>query len=61
MRQWRNVEIIKGDGAEKFRAFLKANRFKYEPSGCFNYIHFEILCNKEEEKEINDFLHNLAV
>ena len=25
-RHWRNVEIIKGEGAEKFRSFLKAKK-----------------------------------
>ena len=61
MRSWKNVEIVKGPGAENFRNFLKENGYRYEPSGCFNYIHFEIYCNKEEEMKINDFLYNLAV
>lgn len=59
-RTWKNVEIIAGNGAEKFRAFLKENGYRYEPSSCFNYIHFEIYCNKEETLDINDFLYRLA-
>ncbi len=61
MRTWKSVEIIAGDGAEKFRAFLKANGYTYEPSACFNYIHFEVYCDKTETLAINDFLYNLAV
>ena len=60
MKTWKSVEIIKGEGAEKFRTFLKENGYQYEPSACFNYIHFEIYCNKEETLKINDFLYNLA-
>ena len=59
-RTWKSVEIINGDGAEKFRTFLKTKGFKYEPSACFNYIHFEVYCNKAETMEINDFLDKLA-
>ena len=59
-RRWMNVEIIAGNGAEKFRSFLKKGGYKYEPSACFNYIHFEVYINKKEELEINDFLHHLA-
>lgn len=59
-RSWKSVEIINGNGAEKFRHFLKVNGFKYEPSACFNYIHFEIYCNKNETLLINDFLYELA-
>lgn len=61
MRSWKSVEIIKGPGAEKFREFLKVNGYTYEPSACFNYIHFEVCCDKEETIRINNFLHDLAV
>lgn len=61
MRTWKSVEIVAGEGAEKFRTFLKENNYTYEPSACFNCIHFEIYCNKEETLAINDFLHDLAV
>jgi len=60
MRTWKSVEIIKGDGAERFRTFLNGKGFTYKPSGCFNYIHFEVYCNKAETMEINDFLYKLA-
>lgn len=59
-RTWKSVEIINGDGAEKFRTFLKGKGFTYEPSACFNYIHFEVYCNKAETMEINNFLDKLA-
>ena len=58
--KWMSVEIICGDGAEQFRTFLKENGYKYEPSACFNYIHFEMYINKAEEIAINDFLYHLA-
>ena len=60
MRTWKSVEIIQGNGAEKFRQFLKANGYTYEPSACFNYIHFEVYCDKEETATINNFLTDLA-
>lgn len=60
MRTWKSVEIIQGNGAEKFRRFLKENGYTYEPSACFNYIHFEVYCDKEETIAINNFLTDLA-
>lgn len=59
MRKWRNVELKRGNESETFRQFLKKNGFKYEPSSCFDYIHFEILCSEKEKDVINDFLGNL--
>ena len=57
---WKSVEIIQGDGAEKFHTFLKENGYKYEAYSCFNYVHFEVYCNKEEMLSFLDFLYDLA-
>ena len=59
MKKWRNVELKKGNESELFRRFLRENGFKYEPSSCFDYIHFEIFCDEEEANVINGFLSNL--
>lgn len=55
MRTWKNIELKKEE-AEKLKAFLKTNKITYEPSGCYDYIHFEILCNERETETINQFL-----
>lgn len=58
MREFYNVELTK-DEAEKFKAYLKANGIYFEPSACYNLIHFEVKMNKEELKMVNEFLENL--
>lgn len=58
MRTYYNVELTKGD-AEKLKAFLKENGIYYEPSSCYNLIHFEIKVNEAELKMVNDFLDAL--
>lgn len=58
MREFYNVELNK-DEAEKFKAYLKANGIYFEPSACYNLIHFEVKMNKAELKMVNEFLENL--
>lgn len=58
MREFYNVELNK-DEAEKFKAYLKANGIYFEPSACYNLIHFEVKMNKVELKMVNEFLENL--
>ena len=58
MRTWYSVEL-NHEQAENLKAFLKANQIYYEPSACFNLIHFEIKMDEAEAKMVNDYLENL--
>ena len=58
MKQWYNVELNKDD-AEKLKAYLKAEGIYFEPSSCYNLIHFEVKVDEAELKKVNDFLETL--
>ena len=58
MRKYYNVELNKDD-AEKLKEFLKLNGIYFEPSSCYNLIHFEIEANEKEIKKVGDFLETL--
>ncbi len=58
MRKYFNVELNKED-SEKLKVFLKENGIYYEPSSCYNLIHFEIKVNEEECKMVDNFLESL--
>lgn len=58
MRTWRNIELNKDD-AEKLKVFLKSEGIYFEPSSCYNLIHFEVKVNTEELKKVDDFLSTL--
>ena len=54
--KWRNVEL-KGNDAEEFTRYLKANGYRYEPSAAgFGYTHFEVYVTDEEAERLNAFL-----
>ena len=54
-RTWYSVEL-KLDDAEVFREYLVKAGIKYEPSSCYNLVHFECYMTKEERKAANEFL-----
>lgn len=58
MKNFYSVELGK-DNAEKLKAFLKVEGIYFEPSSCYNLIHFEIKVDDAELKMVNDFLENL--
>lgn len=58
MKEYYNVELNKDD-AEKLKAFLKSEGIYFEPSSCYNLIHFEIKMDEAELKKVNAFLENL--
>lgn len=60
MRNFYNVELNKDD-AEKLKAYLKENGIYFEPSSCYNLIHFEIKVDETEFKKVNEFLEGLEV
>ena len=60
MKTFYSVELDKYD-AETFKAFLKLNGIYYEPSSCYNLIHFEVKADETEVKKINNFLESIKV
>lgn len=58
MKYFYNVELNKQE-AEKLKAFLKENQIYFEPSSCYNLIHFEVKADKAELEKVNAFLENL--
>lgn len=58
MKRYYGVELNRID-AEKLKVFLKSEEIYFEPSACYNLIHFEIKANKEEIKKVDDFLETL--
>lgn len=57
-KKYYNVELNKEE-SEQLKIYLKENKIYYEPSQCYNLIHFEIKCNKEELEKVNQFLDTL--
>lgn len=58
MKNFYSVELGK-DNAEKLKAFLKAEGIYFEPSSCYNLIHFEVKVDDVEFEKVNTFLENL--
>lgn len=58
MKDYYNVELNKED-AEKLKAYLKSNGIYYEPSSCYNLIHFEIKMDETELEMVDKFLETL--
>ena len=55
MKRFYNVELNKED-AEKLKVYLKENGIYFEPSACYNLIHFEIKVDEAELDKVNKFL-----
>ena len=58
MKRFYSVELSK-DNAEKLKVYLKENGIYFEPSACYNLIHFEIKADETELEKVNSFLENL--
>lgn len=58
MKHFYNVELNKED-AEKLKAYLKLNGIYFEPSSCYNLIHFEVKVDEAEAEQVNKFLEEL--
>lgn len=58
MKHFYNVELNKED-AEKLKAYLKENGIYFEPSSCYNLVHFEMKVDKAEAEKVNKFLAKL--
>ena len=53
-----NIEL-NNRKAEALKAYLKQNNIYFEPSTCYNLIHFEIKATEAEAVKINQFLETL--
>lgn len=58
MKPFYSVELNE-EKAEELKTFLKSNGIYFEPSSCYNLIHFEIKADETEFKKVNDFLDTL--
>lgn len=58
MKHFYSVELNKVD-AEKLKSYLKENGIYFEPSSCYNLIHFEVKVDEAELKMVNSFLETL--
>lgn len=58
MKAFYSVELSR-DNAEKFKVYLKENGIYFEPSSCYNLIHFEIKVDETELEKVNGFLEKL--
>lgn len=58
MKHFYNVELNKED-AEKLKAYLRDNGIYFEPSSCYNLIHFEVKVDEAEAEQVNKFLAEL--
>lgn len=58
MKNFYSVELNMED-AEKLKAYLRSNGIYFEPSSCYNLVHFEVKADESELKQINAFLENL--
>ena len=58
MKHFYNVELNKKD-AEKLKTYLRENGIYFEPSSCYNLIHFEIKVDEAEANKVNKFLAEL--
>ena len=41
--------------------FLKLHGIYYECSGGYSFYHFEVLCNEDEVKIVNNFLDGVSI
>lgn len=58
MKHFYSVELNEKD-AEKLKVYLKESGIYFEPSSCYNLIHFEVKADEAEYKKVNDYLKTL--
>ena len=55
-RKYYNFETMYQKVAEKLQRHLNNCGYKYEISGCFDSIHFEILLSADEARKLNSYI-----
>lgn len=54
-RAWFGSEMSK-ELAENFKQYLRGNNIKFEPSECYDLVHFECFMTEEEAAAANTWL-----
>lgn len=54
-REWYSNELSK-EGAELYKQYLRQHDIYFEPSACYDLVHFECLMTQEEARLANVFL-----
>lgn len=57
-KQFYNVALNQ-EQAKQLNLYLKQNGIYFEPSACYNLVHFEIKMNEAEFKKVNKFIEKL--
>lgn len=55
--EWRSVELKEPKEINALRLRLKQNEIRFETSGAWDYVHFEVLCTEQQVLEIEEFLN----
>ena len=55
VKRWYSCELDKDD-ARRFKSMLKNMHIQYEPSECFEKIHFEVYCTRNDVDQINAWI-----
>lgn len=58
--EWRSVELKEPKEIKALRLYLKQNEVRFETSGAWEYVHFEVLCTDEQALEIERFLNRIC-
>lgn len=56
--KWYNIEL-KQNESNLLKDFLKEYGIKFESSGCYNLVHFEIFASQSQVNMINSFLDTI--
>ena len=56
--KWYNVELTQKE-SDLFKVFLMRNRIKFETSGCYNLVHFEVYASQTQADMLNTFLETI--
>ena len=54
-REWRSI-TCGGEMAAGLKAYLTVNRFRFEPSECYDKTHIRIWVNDDETDAINEWI-----
>lgn len=60
-RKYYNFETRFVSLRDELSIFLKLHGIYYECSGAHSFYHFEVLCNEDEVKLVNNFLDGVSI
>lgn len=59
MKRWYNIDLQNDVVISALRMYLRGHGIKYETSGNYNMTHFEIYCDSETAKNIDDYINSI--